>query len=69
MMHVLTTFQNITNVDFSEKVIERMTKECAAMPEMRWLTMDVMNMSQFEAGSFDIALDKGIATPNWQTST
>lgn len=51
--------QHITNVDFSEKVIEQMSKECVAMPEMLWLKMDVMDMSPFEDESFDVAIDKG----------
>ena len=28
-------------------------------PEIEWITMDITDMSEFETGSFDVAIDKG----------
>lgn len=53
-------YKNIVNIDFSEVVIENMRKKCGEeMPEMDWLVMDVLDMSQFPDASFDVAIDKG----------
>lgn len=53
-------FEDITNVDVSEKLMEGMRQRLGEeMPRMRWLRMDATAMS-FEAESFDVALDKGM---------
>jgi SAM-dependent methyltransferase len=53
-------FHNITNIDFAASVIVRMTAEHAERrPLMRWLEMDMLDMSAFPDGSFDIVIDKG----------
>ncbi|KAJ7286625.1 hypothetical protein O6H91_Y326900 [Diphasiastrum complanatum] len=52
-------FKNITNIDFSRKVVaEMLRKHVRKRPFMRWLVMDMTRM-QFSDGSFDIVLDKG----------
>ena len=53
-------FHNITNIDFAASVIARMTVEHAERrPLMRWLEMDMLDMSAFPDESFDIVIDKG----------
>jgi ubiquinone/menaquinone biosynthesis C-methylase UbiE len=54
-------FHAITNIDFSEVVIEEMKKKNVKRSEMSFLLMDMLNMS-FENETFDVVLDKGILT-------
>ena len=54
-------YQNITNVDISQIVIEQMIArpESESRPNMKYQTLDVTDMSSIADKSFDIALDKG----------
>ena len=50
-------YQNIDNMDISSVVIEQMRKRNEQRPEMRWITMDAMEMT-YEAETFDCVIDK-----------
>ena len=51
-------FTNITNIDFSDIVIERMkTLHGVKRPLMQWEFMDMTDMT-YDAGSFDVVIDK-----------
>jgi ubiquinone/menaquinone biosynthesis C-methylase UbiE len=51
-------FTNITNIDFSEVVIDEMQrKNLSPRPAMSWLVMDMTNM-EFSDGNFDVVFDK-----------
>ncbi|MCO5611712.1 hypothetical protein L7F22_065970 [Adiantum nelumboides] len=52
-------FKEIVNIDISSVVIEAMKKKYQNVPELKYLTMDVLDMSSFEEGSFDCVIDKG----------
>jgi len=53
-------FKSITNIDFSPTIIEQMQRECGElMPEMKWITMNVLDMSALQESSFEIVLEKG----------
>jgi len=45
-------FKKVTNIDYSENVIERMKKKYSELEEMKWYTMDILEM-KFSSGSFD----------------
>jgi ubiquinone/menaquinone biosynthesis C-methylase UbiE len=50
--------RNISNVDFSEVVINAMKEEYSTnMPEMQWQKMDLRDL-EFEEGTFDVVVDK-----------
>eukprot|EP00968_Pinguiococcus_pyrenoidosus_P005482 scaffold357_cov239-Pinguiococcus_pyrenoidosus.AAC.9 len=50
--------RNITSLDFSEVVVQKLRAEHAAKrPEMRWDCMDMTALS-YEDASFDVVLDK-----------
>ena len=49
-------FSHVVSVDFSEVVIEKMTKR---FPGQTYLKMDIREMS-FASGSFDVVLDKAV---------
>ena len=51
-------YHSITNIDFSEMVIQNMAIRNALREEMRWLVMDMTAMS-FPDASFDVVFDKG----------
>eukprot|EP00906_Rhabdomonas_costata_P008400 RCo011979 len=51
-------YPNITNVDFSPVVIERMEAVHRDMEGMRWMVMDCTQLELPDA-SFDLAVDKG----------
>mgnify|MGYP006416485081 CR=1 FL=1 len=51
-----TFSKNVTNIDFSEVVIQKMARK---HPHMEWKVMDVLNMSDFPNDTFDIVVDKG----------
>ena len=51
-------FIHITNIDFSEMVIEKMKQlHEHDRPGMKWVVQDMTDL-QFRAGSFDVVLDK-----------
>lgn len=51
-------FKNITNIDFSETVVEKMKMAHSEQrPLMQWITMDMTDMN-FEPMSFDVVIDK-----------
>lgn len=51
-------FQNITNIDISEVVINQMKARFKEMDRMEWVRMDVLKMD-FPDASFDLVIDKG----------
>lgn len=51
-------YTQITNIDFSPTVIDRMSSQHADKPSMKWQVMDIKYMT-FEDNSFDKAIDKG----------
>ena len=53
-------FTNIVNIDFAASVISRMkTENAQARPNMQWLEMDMLDMSAFADGFFDMVIGKG----------
>ncbi|XP_038881149.1 EEF1A lysine methyltransferase 4 isoform X1 [Benincasa hispida] len=52
-------YVDVVNVDISSVVIEAMQKKYCNRPQLKYMTMDVRNMSAFEICSFDAVLDKG----------
>jgi ubiquinone/menaquinone biosynthesis C-methylase UbiE len=52
-------FKNITNLDFSDTVIEEMRTKNTERDQMRWIVGDMTNMSGLENESFEVVLDKG----------
>ncbi|MCO5572432.1 hypothetical protein L7F22_026187 [Adiantum nelumboides] len=52
-------YKDIVNIDISPIVIEAMQKKYYTMPQLQYLTMDVLDMSFFEDCSFDAVIDKG----------
>lgn len=59
-------FKSILNIDYSAAVIEQMqerTKE--ACPDMKWMEMDMRDLSPFGDASFDVVLDKCALDAIW----
>ncbi|EFJ28149.1 hypothetical protein SELMODRAFT_94369 [Selaginella moellendorffii] len=52
-------YQEIVNIDISTVVIEAMHQKYQHVPQLKYMTMDVRDLSTFEDGSFDAVLDKG----------
>jgi SAM-dependent methyltransferase len=52
-------FKNITNLDFSDTVIEEMRTKNTERDQMRWIVGDMTNMSGLENESYEVVLDKG----------
>jgi SAM-dependent methyltransferase len=53
-------FHNITNLDFSELVIDEMTKKNIHRPNMQWVMGDMTALEEyFSVQSFDVVIDKG----------
>jgi ubiquinone/menaquinone biosynthesis C-methylase UbiE len=53
-------YKQITNIDYSTKVIEFMRNRTMDLSEMKWVVGDIFYLDQcFTPESFDIALDKG----------
>ena len=52
-------YQNITNLDFSELVIQEMKDKNLSRNKMKWDVGDMTNMNQYENNSYDIIFDKG----------
>lgn len=53
-------YLNIINLDTSAVVIEQMVERNRHRPEMQWLVMDAIEMTDFADGSFDLVLDKSV---------
>lgn len=52
-------YENITNIDFSTKVISQMEERLASKcPNMKFKVMDVLDMKDLPAGEFNTILDK-----------
>lgn len=53
-------FENISNVDISTTVIKYMEEKLKTRcPNMSYRVMDVLDMSEFKSGEFNVVLDKG----------
>ncbi|KAG6582148.1 EEF1A lysine methyltransferase 4, partial [Cucurbita argyrosperma subsp. sororia] len=52
-------YEDVINVDISSVVIEAMEKKYCNRPQLKYVKMDVRDMSAFETCSFDTVLDKG----------
>ncbi|KAI8561947.1 hypothetical protein RHMOL_Rhmol04G0380800 [Rhododendron molle] len=52
-------YMDVVNVDISSVVIDAMKKKYSNRPQLKYIKMDVRDMSEFEAGSFDAVIDKG----------
>eukprot|EP00268_Persea_americana_P009249 TRINITY_DN13691_c0_g1_i1.p1 TRINITY_DN13691_c0_g1~~TRINITY_DN13691_c0_g1_i1.p1 ORF type:complete len:152 (-),score=33.61 TRINITY_DN13691_c0_g1_i1:586-1041(-) len=52
-------YKDLVNIDISSVVIEAMQKKYQERPELKYIKMDVRDMSDFESGSFDAVIDKG----------
>ncbi|KAI5059705.1 hypothetical protein GOP47_0026024 [Adiantum capillus-veneris] len=53
-------YQEIVNVDISSVVIEAMQKKYKDFPQLKYMTMDVRDMSSFADHEFDFVIDKGM---------
>eukprot|EP01018_Ginkgo_biloba_P009471 Gb_36281 [translate_table: standard] len=53
-------YQEIINIDISSVVIEAMQRKYQDYTQLKYVTMDVRDMSSFESSSFDAVLDKGM---------
>ena len=53
-------YENITNIDFSNKAISQMEDRCRSKyPKLIFKMMDVTDMKDFETGTFNTVIDKG----------
>lgn len=52
-------YAEIINIDISSVVIEIMRRKCAHIPQLKYLQMDVRDLSFFQDGLFDCVIDKG----------
>ncbi|KAJ4955284.1 hypothetical protein NE237_012067 [Protea cynaroides] len=52
-------YRDVFNIDISSVVIEAMQKKYQDRPELKYIKMDVRDMSDFESGYFDAVIDKG----------
>ncbi|GJN15695.1 hypothetical protein PR202_gb02631 [Eleusine coracana subsp. coracana] len=52
-------YQDIVNIDISSVVIDQMKKKYHDKPQLKYIKMDVKDMSDFQSGSFDAVIDKG----------
>ena len=53
-------YENITNIDYSSKVIGQMEEKCKTkFPKLVFKVMDVLEMKDFSTGEFNTILDKG----------
>ncbi|KAH7292996.1 hypothetical protein KP509_28G007300 [Ceratopteris richardii] len=53
-------YQQITNIDISSVVIEAMQKKYKDTSQLKYITMDVRDMSPFADHEFDFVIDKGM---------
>ncbi|TVU05069.1 hypothetical protein EJB05_48219 [Eragrostis curvula] len=52
-------YLDVVNIDISSVVIDQMKKKYQDKPQLKYMKMDVKNMSDFQSGSFDAVIDKG----------
>jgi SAM-dependent methyltransferase len=52
-------YEDVVNIDISSVVIQSMQNKYSNRPQLKYLVMDVRDMSAFETGSFDAIIDKG----------
>ncbi|MCL7022952.1 hypothetical protein MKW94_029474 [Papaver nudicaule] len=52
-------YEDIVNTDISSVAIEMMKKKYKDIPQLKYMTMDVRDMSFFQDDSFDSVVDKG----------
>ena len=53
-------YEDITNIDFSNKVIAIMEEKCKVKyPKMSFKVMDALDMKEIQTGSFNTVIDKG----------
>ncbi|KAG6471277.1 hypothetical protein ZIOFF_072388 [Zingiber officinale] len=52
-------YQDVVNIDISSVVIEAMQEKYSDRPRLKYIKMDVREMSSFESSSFDAVIDKG----------
>lgn len=52
-------YQDVINIDISSVVVEAMQKKYSNRPQLKYMKMDVRDMSEFDTGSFDAIIDKG----------
>ena len=54
-------YEDITNIDFSTKVITIMEEKCKAkFPKMSFKVMDVLDMKEFQDEEFNVVFDKAL---------
>ncbi|XP_030532431.1 EEF1A lysine methyltransferase 4 isoform X2 [Rhodamnia argentea] len=52
-------YEDITNIDISSVAIEMMRRKYECIPQLKYMQMDVRDMSLFPDESFDSVIDKG----------
>ncbi|EEF43166.1 EEF1A lysine methyltransferase 4 isoform X1 [Ricinus communis] len=52
-------YDDVVNIDISSVVIEAMNNKYSNRPQLKYIQMDVREMSAFQTGSFDAVIDKG----------
>ncbi|KAL1832636.1 hypothetical protein ACET3Z_002287 [Daucus carota] len=52
-------YEDVVNIDISSVAIETMRERYSNRPQMKYLKMDVRNMSAFQSDSFVAVIDKG----------
>lgn len=52
-------FTDITSIDYSPTVIEKMKAKHADTPSLKWILADMRSMTMFTDNSFDFILEKG----------
>lgn len=62
-------YQNVTNLDFSELVIQEMISKNLSRDKMKWDVGDMTNLSAYPSGSFDVVFDKGALDALMSTDT
>jgi len=53
-------YVDVTSIDISDVVVKKMAASTQEKnPKLKWIKMDVRDMKQFDADSFDFIFDKG----------
>lgn len=52
-------YEDVVNIDISTVVIEAMKRKHSNHPQLKYIGMDVRDMSEFQSGSFNAVIDKG----------